>query len=343
MVEPLLILGPCSAESEEQLLLTAQALRRFSPDFFRAGLWKPRTKPDSFEGVGDAGLQWLRHVEQETGLRPMTEVATKEHLEQCLRSGITAFWIGARTTTNPILVQQLADVVSQSGAKGIVVAIKNPVAADIELWSGAVERFRKAGIEHILLVHRGFTPNPQMPTALRNDPQWQIPMEMHCRYPQYPLLIDSSHLAGMAEWVEKITLDAQKLCFDGMMLEVHTDPANALSDSQQQLTPDEFAFILDKWHSARQTAEVVDPRLQLLREQIDETDEALWQLILRRQQIARQIGEIKREQHLSIFQPQRYEQQLQQRLQWAEQQQLNTQLVKQIMQTLHQAAVQTQL
>lgn len=339
------IFGPCAAESEDQVMQTAKQLKTglSVPFIFRAGIWKPRTNPQSFQGIGEAALPWLQRVQNELGISCITEVATAEHTQRCIDAGLHYIWIGARTVTNPFMVQEIADTIAvhrhKSTLKGIFV--KNPVSADLPLWTGAIERLRKSGIENIIAIHRGFTPTVDHSSQYRNSPIWSIPIELRRLYPAMPVICDPSHIGGKRELVATIAQQAADLAFDGLMIECHPTPETALSDAQQQLTPEELIKTVNaiQWHELQET----DQRLQELRRQIDETDEQIWQLILSRMQIAKQIGEHKQAHNLPILQTARYDEILQKRLEWAEENSIDSETVKQIMDAIHEAAIGQQI
>ena len=232
----LIIAGPCAAETEHQVMSTAKLLATMGVKWFRAGLWKPRTQPGSFEGVGEIGLQWLQRVKIETGMAVGTEVANAEHTRLAVAAGLDFVWVGARTTTNPFAVQEIADVLKNNRA--ITVLVKNPMNPDINLWIGAIKRFQQVGIERIMAVHRGFSVYNSL--TYRNDPQWYIPIELHRQFPKIPILCDPSHIAGNRDLVAGLSQKAFDLDFDGLMIECHCCPEQAFSDAEQQLTPDEL-------------------------------------------------------------------------------------------------------
>ncbi len=241
--DPLIIAGPCSAESEDQLLRTAMVLAADGvTDFFRAGIWKPRTRPGHFEGVGNMGLRWLKRVKEETGLKTATEVATTTHVYEALKYGIDCLWIGARTTTNPFATQEIANALQGADVK---VCVKNPVNPDPGLWLGAIERIRDAGIKDIMAIHRGFSGCGK--TRYRNTPQWAIPVWLKKQIPGLPVICDPSHIAGNRELIPHITRRAMLLKFDGLMVEVHPDPVHAMSDAAQQLTPGAFKKLMEEY------------------------------------------------------------------------------------------------
>ena len=299
-----LITGPCSAESEEQLLGTALAVRKLGTDFFRAGLWKPRTYPGCFEGVGFEGIPWMQKVRKDTGMKICTEVARKEHVEACLDAGFDMLWIGARTTANPFQVQELAEALKGSD---VTVYVKNPVSRDLELWAGAVERLRSQGIERIGLIHRGF-PNFGK-SVYRNAPEWQAAVRMRIQYPELPLICDPSHIAGDSRLVSGISQEAMDLGLDGLMIECHISPDTALSDSRQQLTPDQLKTLLNSLNIRSKDSEDDAYRriIAELRATIDNCDEEIIEALSRRMEASREIGQIKREKNISILQMARWD------------------------------------
>lgn len=299
-----LIAGPCSAESLRQLLETARGLAGCGVSVFRAGLWKPRTHPGSFEGVGAEGLGWLRTVREETGLKVATEVAGARHVEACLAAGIDLLWIGARTTTSPFLVQEIADALA--GAD-VPVLVKNPVNPDPDLWAGAVERLQQAGVKHIGMVLRGFTTPESGP--YRNAPLWPLAVGMRVRFPDLPLLLDPSHLAGDAALIPEICQKGLDLGLDGLMVEVHAAPERALSDAAQQLSPAQFRALLAGLRIREKDTDEPDYRegIGTLRAQIDSVDEQLLSLLGTRMDLSREIGRYKREHGIAIVQPGRWE------------------------------------
>ena len=344
------ILGPCSAESLEQLLGTATAISAVCRNhdisqehvIFRAGLWKPRTSPQSFEGVGSKGLSWLDEVRRSTGMRVATEVATAQHLRLCAEHRLDAVWIGARATTNPFMVEELAtklaELATNDGWKPIVI-LKNPVSADINLWTGAVERLRRHGISNIILLHRGFSAIGQ--DELRNPPLWSNVLRMRRLMPEMKMLCDVSHIAGKRPPIPHIANQAMQLALDGLMIEVHHHPEQALSDADQQLSPAQLDTLLSQLIVPEQGH--ADRQLTEYRQTLDDIDSEIWQLIARRQQVARDIGDYKREHHLPVFQPDRLEQILQERLLWAKQHNLSEDTVRTIIEAIHNDSVRTQI
>jgi len=300
---PILIAGPCSAETEAQVLETAHGLKAEGIDLFRAGIWKPRTKPGGFEGVGTVGLGWLRKVKQETGLPVTTEVATTQHVFEALKYGVDVLWIGARTTVNPFSVQEVADALS---GVDIPVLIKNPVNADLKLWMGAIERIHKAGIKRIAAVHRGFSVPGE--TKFRNAPLWQLPIELKRHFPDLQIICDHSHICGRRDTLAPIAQQALDLGYDGLMTEVHPRPDEAWSDAEQQITPFVYGEMTRNLTARKLTTSNADflKSLDFLRHQIDDIDERLLQLLGSRMKLADQIGEYKKANNISIYQPTRW-------------------------------------
>jgi len=297
---PIVISGPCSAETEEQVMLTARNLAAEGIKIFRAGIWKPRTKPGGFEGIGEKGLAWMQEVKQETGMLTTTEVATAKHVELALKAGIDILWIGARTTANPFAVQEVAD--SLRGVD-IPVFVKNPVNPDLELWIGAMERLNAAGIKRIAAIHRGFTAYEKV--IYRNLPMWHIPIELMRRIPDLPIFCDPSHMGGRRELVAPLSQQAMDLGFYGLMIESHCEPDKAWSDAKQQITPDVLSFILDKL-IIRNTSEATES-LRALRKQIDALDDKIIEVLSKRMRISREIAEYKKEHNMAVVQPGRYD------------------------------------
>lgn len=285
---------------------TATALSKLGVSMFRAGVWKPRTKPDCFEGLGEVALKWLQRVESELNMTVLTEVATAEHVELALKYGICNLWIGARTTANPFAVQDIADTLSaaKNDGKKIRLFVKNPMNPDLEEWIGAIERFRKAGITDIVAVHRGFSSYEK--SQYRNEPMWKLPMDFRRRMPEIPLICDPSHITGRADLIESISQQALDLGFDGLMIECHSCPAKALSDANQQLTPMDFGEMLS--HLVVKDNKSQLGEIDVLRKEIDSIDDELVSIIARRMQVSRTIGKYKREHNITVFQKDRYEQ-----------------------------------
>lgn len=296
---PIVIAGPCSAETEQQVMDTATQLAKKGIKIFRAGIWKPRTKPGGFEGVGTVGLPWMQRVQQELGMLVSTEVATPKHVEAALEAGIDILWIGARTVANPFAMQELAD--SLRGVD-IPVLVKNPVNPDLELWIGGLERINGAGIKRLGVIHRGFSSYDKR--IYRNLPMWHIPIELRRRIPALPIFGDPSHIGGARELIAPLSQQAMDLGFDGLIIESHCTPDAAWSDAKQQVTPDVLDFILDKLVIRNETQSTES--LEALRRQIDEVDNSLIELLAKRMRLSREIGQYKREHGMTVVQTGRY-------------------------------------
>ncbi|MGP1547537.1 MAG: chorismate mutase [Prevotella sp.] len=296
---PFVIAGPCSAETEEQVVTTAKQLFEKGCHLFRAGIWKPRTKPGGFEGKGDEALPWLADVKKETGMLVSTEVATPEHVEKALQHGIDFLWVGARTTANPFAMQALAD--SLRGVD-IPVLVKNPVNPDLELWIGALERLNQAGVKRLGAIHRGFSSYDKK--IYRNLPMWQIPIELRRRYPTLPLICDPSHISGRRDLIAPLCQQAMDLGFDGLLVESHCNPDEAWSDAMQQITPEVLDYILSLLVIRDET--LTTEGITQLRHQIDELDNQLMELLAKRMRVCREIGQYKKEHNMTVLQTQRY-------------------------------------
>ncbi|WP_119079008.1 chorismate mutase [Chitinophaga alhagiae] len=302
--KPLIISGPCSAETEEQVLATALALSKTGKvDVLRAGIWKPRTRPGSFEGIGPKGLPWLQKAKELTGMPVAVEVATAKQVEDALHFGVDILWIGARTTVNPFSVQDVADALK--GVK-VPVLIKNPINPDLELWIGAVERIQKAGIEKLGLIHRGFSSYGN--TEYRNAPMWHLAIELKRRHPELPMICDPSHISGRRDILQAVAQEAIDLDYDGLMLETHVDPDNAWSDAKQQITPEKFGEMLDNitWRHERTDQKEFNTALEKLRNQINGIDDEILLLLGNRMKIAEKIGLYKKENNITILQTNRW-------------------------------------
>ena len=293
------IAGPCSAETEEQVITTARQLAGRGCHVLRAGVWKPRTKPGGFEGNGEAALPWLQRVKEETHMMVATEVATPEHVELALKYGVDVFWIGARTSANPFAMQAIAD--SMKGID-VPVLVKNPVNPDLELWIGAMERLNQAGVKRIAAIHRGFSSYDKK--IYRNLPMWQIPIELRRRVPDLPLFCDPSHIGGKRELVAPLCQQAMDLGMNGLIVECHCDPDKAWSDAKQQVTPDILAYILSLL--VLRDEKVTTEGISLMRKQIDELDNQLMELLAKRMKVCREIGEYKKEHNMTVLQTSRY-------------------------------------
>ena len=344
MSKPLIIAGPCAAESREQVLTTARLMAKAGVSIFRAGVWKPRTEPDAFEGVGTEALAWLAEAQETTSLPVATEVATPEHVRLALQHNIRTLWMGARTTTNPFLVQQIADALTEETTRqhtnisDMTVLVKNPVSPDLRLWKGAIERIGKAGITDIKAVHRGFQTG--QPTTFRNAPMWSVPFALKLDIPDIPLILDPSHMAGKAALVPELSAQAMSLGYDGLMIEAHACPDQAKSDRDQQLTPDELRQLIA---GLVLREDRTDAGLSNLRRQLDETDDTIFLLLLQRMQISKQIGDFKREHNLPVLQEKRYAEILKKRIFWAHQNGLDDEVVRRIMDAIHEESCRWQL
>ena len=333
---PLIIAGPCSAETEEQVMTTAHELAKTGTKVFRAGIWKPRTKPGGFEGVGVEGLAWLKRVKAETGMLVSTEVATERHVFETLKAGIDMLWIGARTSANPFAMQEIADALQ---GVDIPVLIKNPVNPDVELWIGAVERIYNAGLRRIGVIHRGFSTYDK--TLYRNIPQWHIPIEIRRRYPNLPIICDPSHIGGKRELIAPLSQQAMDLGFDGLIIESHCSPDNAWSDKDQQVTPEVLNYIINML-VIRDTTQSTES-LTELRKQIDELDNNLLELLAKRMRVSHEIAQYKKEHEMPVYQNKRYDEILSNRISQAEKMEINGKFMKTILEAIHEESVRIQV
>ncbi len=333
-----LLAGPCSVESRELVEADAAALAALGIKNFRAGIWKPRTRPGCFEGIGAEGLAWVANACSRNGLTPYVEVATGAHVEQCLDFGIDHFWIGARTTVNPFAVQAVADMLGRRKPDAVVL-VKNPVNPDLELWIGAMQRLLNAGVKRIGAVHRGFS--SYNPSPYRNEPYWKIPLELMRREPGLEIFCDPSHIAGRRGLVEDVSQQAMDMKFRGLVIEVHPRPAEALSDSAQQLSPEDFDKLL-KNLIIRDKSQT-DNELARLRSEIDATDDALMEIIGRRLRLAEEIGRYKKANGMPAVQPQRYGELIARRSTQAKTLGLSQDFIRRILAELHEESVKIQL
>ena len=333
---PLLIAGPCSAETERQCLDTAHALAREGVQIFRAGIWKPRTKPGGFEGVGPEGLAWLRRVKAETGLYTATEVATRAHVEAALGAGIDLLWIGARTAANPFAMQEVADALQ---GVDIPVLVKNPVSPDLELWIGALERIYNAGIRRLGAIHRGFTSVDK--SIYRNHPVWSIPIELRRRIPNIPLFSDPSHIGGRRELIAPLAQQAMDLGFDGLIVEAHCSPDAAWSDKAQQIAPETLAYIIRILVIRDMNASTES--LNELRSEIDKLDDELLDLLARRMRVSQRIGAYKKEHNMPVLQARRYEEMLGRRARQAVERGMDREFMRTVMQAIHEESIRQQM
>lgn len=333
---PLVISGPCSAETEEQVLTTAKGLAAIGIRIFRAGIWKPRTKPGGFEGVGTIGLPWLKRVKEETGMYVATEVATRDHVFEALKAGVDVLWVGARTAVNPFAMQDVADALR---GVDIPVLVKNPVNPDLELWIGAIERLYGAGIHRIGAVHRGFSSFDKK--MYRNLPLWHIAIELRRRMPNLPIICDPSHIGGKRELIASLCQQAMDLNFDGLIIETHCNPDHAWSDAAQQITPEVLDYVLNLLviRESNQTTE----NLYELRRQIDGIDENLLELLAKRMRISREIGVYKKEHRMPILQTPRYGEILENRTKTGVAMDLNPDFVQAVLKEIHEESVRQQM
>lgn len=336
--KPFIIAGPCSAESEEQVLTTAKELAANGIKIFRAGVWKPRTKPGGFEGMGGVALPWLQKVKEITGMLTATEVANKSHVKAALDADIDVLWIGARTSANPFAMQEIADAIQESG-KDITVLVKNPVNPDLELWIGALQRIYNAGIRHLGAIHRGFSAYGKH--LYRNLPEWRIPIELRRRYPELPIICDPSHIGGKRELVGPLSQHALDMGFDGLIIESHCDPDCALSDKSQQVTPEVLNFILSSLviRDESQSTE----NLSLLRHEIDGLDNDLLEVLAKRMQVSRDIGRYKKEHRMPILQAARYDSIMNTRVKLAMEMGMSGEFMRTVLAAIHEESVRQQV
>lgn len=337
---PLIIAGPCSAESEKQMMNTAKQIAAIGKvKIFRTGIWKPRTRPGSFEGVGEQGLEWLQQVKKETGLLTAVEVARPEHIDLAVKYDIDVLWIGARTTANPFSVQELADHM-----KGIdkPVMVKNPINPDIQLWIGALERFNKAGIEKLAAVHRGFYPFET--TTLRNIPKWEIPIELKSLCHSLPIICDPSHIAGNTEYIPEIAQKALDLNMDGLMIETHCNPGAALSDAEQQLTPEQLNILINNLivRKVSTSDESFANALESLRSSIDSIDQQMIELLAKRMNVVEEIGKYKSQKQVTILQLRRWEKIVTTRVRLGKSLGLSEEFIRKLLQLVHKESIQRQ-
>lgn len=338
---PLLISGPCSAETEEQVLETAQRLAATGKvDIFRAGIWKPRTRPNSFEGIGSEGLTWLKRVKDETGLHTATEVATEKHVYEALKFGVDVLWVGARTTVNPFAMQEIADALR---GVDVMVFVKNPINPELELWIGAIERVHKAGIKKIGAIHRGFSSYEK--TVFRNPPNWQIAIDLRQRMPDLPLICDPSHITGDRHFLADISQEAMDLNYDGLMIESHIDPDNAWSDKKQQITPERLAELVEGLvlrNVASNDARFIST-IDELRNQIDVFDDQLLDILERRMKVAETIGRYKREHNITILQSNRWQEIVNKAVRKSELKGLSIDFISTVLKAIHQESINHQM
>jgi chorismate mutase len=336
---PLVLSGPCSAETEEQVMQTARQLKETGIGIFRAGIWKPRTRPNTFEGVGKEGLPWLKRVKEELNMYTATEVANASHVFEALKHGVDILWIGARTTANPFAVQEIADAVN--GVE-IPVMIKNPVNPDVELWIGALERINQAGIKKLAAIHRGFSTYGK--SLYRNDPHWQIPIELKRRIPELPLITDPSHICGDRDLLFEVSQKAMDLNFEGLIIETHCNPDKALSDAAQQITPQLLKQMLSDLvlRKANVDNAVIMHTLDDLRNQIDKFDDRLMEILGQRMKVADKIGKYKKKNNITILQSTRWDELLNQRIINGEKKGLSEDFIIKVFRAIHQESINHQ-
>ena len=336
---PMVIAGPCSAETEEQVMETAKGLNEFGIHVFRAGIWKPRTHPGSFEGIGTPGLKWLQKVKKEYGMKVATEVASEKHVFECIKYGVDMVWLGARTTANPFLVQEIAEALRDTD---IPVLVKNPVNPDLDLWIGALERLNREGVRKLGVIHRGFSTSQKI--AYRNDPQWKIAIELRTRYPQMAFFADPSHMAGDRKYLRELSQRAMDLGLDGLMVESHCNPACAMSDAKQQLTPRDLQALLESLVIRENTSDNTAYRdgIEALRARIDVIDDKLLDLLKDRNEVSKAIGEYKRSHNVAIIQAGRWEQLLADMVSRGAQLGISEAAITAIMTAIHDESVRVQ-
>ncbi|WP_339609985.1 bifunctional 3-deoxy-7-phosphoheptulonate synthase/chorismate mutase type II [uncultured Planktosalinus sp.] len=336
---PLMIAGPCSAETEEQVLTIAHQLKDTTTTVFRAGIWKPRTRPGSFEGVGAVGLKWLQRAREETGLKIAVEVANKAHVEQALLADIDVLWIGARSTVSPFIVQEIADAMNGTDK---IVLVKNPVNPDVSLWMGAVERLQKANIKNLGVIHRGFS--TYLKSKYRNNPEWQLAIDFQNHFPHLPLILDPSHMGGRRDLIFDLSQTGLDLNYDGLMIETHTDPDNAWSDAAQQITPATLKQLFKKLQVRSIDADAADFKIKIknLRKQIDTIDSQILSNLGSRMKIADEIGRLKNENNVAILQMERWNEVLERMKTASKNQNLSEEFITELFKAIHQESIEHQ-
>ena len=338
-IKPLIIAGPCSAESEKQVMETASQLAENGIKIFRAGIWKPRTKPGGFEGVGAEGLAWMRRVKEELGMLTATEVATRQHVKEALAAGIAMLGIGARPSANPSAMQEIADTLAEAQMPELPVLVKNPVNPDLELWIGALQRIYNAGIRRLGAIHRVFSVYGKH--LYRNMPQWHIPIELRRRLPQLPIVCDPSHIGGKRELIAPLSQQSLNMGFDGLIIESHCSPDEAWSDASQQVTPETLDLILNTLVAP--TSSQSTENLSALRQQIDRIDNELIELLNKRMRVSREIGQFKKEHSMPVVQAGRYDDIMQTRRKLAEQMGMSGDFMAAVLTAIHEESVRQQL
>ena len=336
---PLVIAGPCSAETESQVLKIAHDLKNSDVSIFRAGIWKPRTRPGNFEGVGSIGLKWLQKVKKETGLLITTEVANANHVKIALDHDIDVLWIGARSTVSPFIVQEIADVLQNTDK---IVLLKNPVNPDLSLWYGGIERLYSANIKKLGVIHRGFSTYSK--TKFRNNPEWQIPIELQNKFPDLPLICDPSHICGRRDIIEETSQKALDLNFDGLMIETHNDPDNAWSDASQQITPKTLIKLMKDLIIRKESVQERSfiKELENLRIKIDDADSQILDILGNRMKVSDQIGKIKKKQNVAILQSERWNNILKKMISDGKQRGLSEDFILKIFKAIHQESINHQ-
>lgn len=341
MKNKLIIAGPCSAETEEQVFKTAKALAETGNiDMLRAGIWKPRTRPGSFEGVGAIGLKWMIDAGKKVNLPVITEVANKEHILLALQAGFKNLWIGARTTVNPFAIQEIADSLENAEIDNIF--IKNPINPDLQLWIGAIERFQKVGVKNIGVIHRGFS--AFRTNKYRNEPLWEIPLNLKMVFPDIKLICDPSHICGKRDILEEVSQKAMDLEYDGLMIETHPDPDNAWSDSKQQITPEKLNFLLNNLVLRQKVSKnpESDALLEIYRNEMKIMDHEILSILGERMKIAEKIGEIKKENSITILQQERWKQIKEERIDVGKKNDLTQKFLNSYLNALHQESIRHQ-
>ncbi|MDG2444516.1 MAG: bifunctional 3-deoxy-7-phosphoheptulonate synthase/chorismate mutase type II [Flavobacteriaceae bacterium] len=336
---PLVVAGPCSAETEDQVLKIAHKLKDSDVNYFRAGIWKPRTRPGNFEGVGALGLKWLQKVKAETGMKTATEVANAAHVKLALEHDIDLLWIGARSTVSPFIVQEIADALKGTDK---IVLVKNPVNPDLALWLGGIERLYSADIKNLGVIHRGFSTYEK--TRYRNNPEWQIAIELQNRFPDLPLICDPSHITGKRDMIFEVSQTALDLNFNGLMIETHVDPDNAWSDAAQQVTPEALIQMMEDLKIRKETDTEAEYRnsLNTLRTQIDVIDHQLIDILGKRMKIADTIGALKKDKNVAVLQSKRWNEILGKMILEGEQNKLSEEFILRVFKAIHQESINHQ-
>lgn len=339
MKKPAIIAGPCSAETEEQLLDTTRRIKEQGVEIIRAGIWKPRTRPNNFEGIGEEALRWIQNVKKEIGIKFAVEVATPKHVYEAIKHNIDILWVGARSTTNPFTVQEIAEALR--GAD-VPVLVKNPINPDLALWLGAIERISNVGVTKIGAIHRGFSSFKQ--TRFRNLPMWQIPLELKRELNTIPLICDPSHICGTRDFIFEVSQNAMDLDYDGLIIETHRDPENAWSDAAQQITPEVLGAMIKNLKFRTSTSKDKDfiTILSELRGQIDHIDKELFEILAQRMDIVEKMGLYKKKNNVTVFQKNRWQEISESRNKWAEELGLNPEFMWDLFKLIHDASIRRQ-